>query len=335
MNRRDFIKVTVSAGLTSVFLPGCLSQNSLQGSSQSEVVSDASSKQSQPQVAGFYRTKVGDFEVTTLSDGIILRPVDQQADMLFGDKAKSKEQLMRAYPDGQVKFTVNAFLINTGSKLVLIDSGYGKMGGPTTGKVIDNLRAAGYQPEQINEVYLTHLHIDHVGGLVAGTERVFPNATVVYANKRDAEFWLNNSKQTDALKQLFQAAQNALTPYIIAGKFKTFDGDTSMLPGIRTQTIPGHTPGHTGYFIESKGKTLFLWGDTIIISAVQFENPSVAIVYDLNRPEAEKTRRQMLADAVKNGWLIGGAHFALPSIGYVRNQNNVYTFLPLGDPGLQ
>lgn len=286
-----------------------------------------------PQAAGFYRTRVGDLEVTALSDGTNKRSVEQQFQLLQGDKEKIKDLLVRAYPDGQIESSVTVFLIDTGSKRVLFDAGNGRMGSPTMGNAMDNLRAAGYQPEDIDEIYLTHMHVDHIGGLISGAERTFPNATV-FANKTEAEYWLseiNPDAAPDTAKRTYQAAKTAITPYIDAGRFKTFEGGAALLQGIRAESLFGHTPGHTAYFIESKGKTLVLWGDVIHVAAVQFEKPSVAISFDSHNTEAVKSRQQILAKAANNGWLIGGVHLSFPSFGHIRaNAGEGYTFLPLG-----
>lgn len=287
---------------------------------------------------GFYRTMVGDFEVTALSDGTSMRSVAQLLQLLQGDKAELESLLNRSSPDGQIASAANAFLINTGTKLVLVDTGNGRMGNPAMGNVVANLRAAGYEPEKIDEIYLTHMHPDHIGGLVSGTERIFPNATV-YANKIEAEYWLNDSAMnaaSDTAKRTYQAAKVAITPYINAGKFKTFEGNTGLIPGIRTASAFGHTPGHTMYFIESKGKTLVLWGDIIHVAAVQFANPAVALSFDSDIVEAIKSRQQILTEVAKNGWLIGGVHLSFPGFGFVRaNDDKGYIFLPLADSALK
>jgi glyoxylase-like metal-dependent hydrolase (beta-lactamase superfamily II) len=298
----------------------------------------ASCAEAPTEVRGAYQMMVGDFEVILLSDGVNKRLVEQQLQLLYGNKEKMTDMLARAYPDGQMESTVNAFLINTGAKLVLVDTGNGKMGSSSMGNVIHNLRAAGYQPEKIDEVYLTHMHGDHIGGLVSGEECVFPNATV-YAQKREAEYWLSDSNLNAApanAKRGFQAAKTILTPYINSGKFKTFEGNVQLSPGIRAEALFGHTPGHTAYFVESKGQTLVLWGDIIHVAAVQFEDPSVTIAYDSDKAEAAKTRQQILSEAANNHWLIGGAHIEFPGLGYVQtNGGDGYIFVPLNFPATE
>jgi glyoxylase-like metal-dependent hydrolase (beta-lactamase superfamily II) len=140
------------------------------------------------QPPGFYRMMLGDFEITALSDGTIPLPVDKL--LTNTSPAKVKKALERWYLKEPVDTSVNAYLINTGAKLVLVDAGAGTLFGPTVGKLASNLQAAGYRPEQVDEVYITHMHGDHVGGLMAGDKLAFPNATV-RADRHDADFWLS------------------------------------------------------------------------------------------------------------------------------------------------
>ena len=284
---------------------------------------------------GFYRMLVGDFTVIALSDGHNRRSVEQQLELLHGDREKLRDVLMRAYPSGQLESTVNVYLIDTGSRRVLVDAGNGSMGSPTMGNVLGNLRAAGYQPEQIDEIYLTHMHVDHVGGLLAGSEPAFPNATVV-ANQREADYWLDESKLAAApaaTQRTFQAARTALAPYITAGRFRTFEGDKALAPGISAVAMFGHTPGHTGYAVESNGKTLVLWGDIIHVAAVQFDDPAVTLAFDSDEAAAAKTRRQIMATAASHQWLVGGVHLAFPGLGELRSKaDGGYGFAPLDLP---
>lgn len=134
------------------------------------------------QAPGFYRLMLGDFEVTVLSDGSNQLPALK---LLHGNASAMTDELRRSFLGPQVETSHNGFLINTGSKLVLIDPGAGSMLGPTTGELIANLRTAGYRPEQVDEIYITHMHTDHIGGLVVAGQRAFPNATL-RIDQRDA-----------------------------------------------------------------------------------------------------------------------------------------------------
>ena len=136
----------------------------------------AAAPQVKTQAPGYYRTMLGEFEVTALSDGTVPLPVDTL--LTRTTKAHADQALARGFLKSPVDTSVNGYLINTGSKLVLIDTGAAKLFGPTLGNLVDNLKAAGYQPEQVDEIYITHMHADHVGGLMAGEKMAFPNAIV-------------------------------------------------------------------------------------------------------------------------------------------------------------
>ena len=121
-----------------------------------------------------------------------------------------------------------------------------------------------------------------------------------------------------------------------AGKVKMLEGDTDLIPGVRAQSAYGHTPGHTMYVVESRGEKLVLWGDIVHVAAVQFPDPSVTILYDVNPAEAEHTRELVFADAAKNAYLIGGAHISFPGLGHVRKDGeNTYTYVPLNYSSLK
>src|SRR5579859_8067857 len=209
---------------------------------------------------GFYRIMLGDFEVTALNDGTNDMP---WANILKAPPEQTQQTLAKTYLKSPLESSFNGFLVNTGSKLVLIDTGAGTMFGKTLGNLVANLKASGYQPEQVDEVYITHMHSDHIGGLIADGKAAFPKA-VVRADKREGEFWLNEAnadKAPDALKEMFKNAKIILAPYIAAGKYQPFTGDTDLVPGIKAVNTIGHTPGHTSYVVESQGQKLVVMGD--------------------------------------------------------------------------
>jgi glyoxylase-like metal-dependent hydrolase (beta-lactamase superfamily II) len=280
------------------------------------------------QAPGYYRMMLGDFEITALSDGTVGLPVDK---LLHEPAAKTDKALARAFLKPPVDTSVNGFLINTGDKLVLIDTGAAGLFGPTLGNLAANLKASGYQPEQVDEVYITHMHPDHVGGLMAGDKLAFPNA-IVRADKADADFWLSQANLDAAPKEakgFFQGAMASLNPYVQAGKFKPFDGNTELLPGIAAVAAHGHTKGHTIYVIQSKGQKLVLWGDLMHVAAVQFADPSVTIEFDTDSKAAAVQRKKAYADAAKGGYWVAGAHLSFPGIGHLRGEGKGYTWVPV------
>jgi glyoxylase-like metal-dependent hydrolase (beta-lactamase superfamily II) len=286
------------------------------------------------QAPGFHRLMVGDIEVTVVSDGTIKLPVMQ---LLKGDPVKLRQALERGFLTETVETSVNAFLINTGSKLVMIDSGAGSLFGPTVGKLLDNLRAAGYRPEQVDEIYITHLHGDHIGGVTANGARNFPNATL-RLDKREANYWLSETNMNAApeqAKRFFQGAMISVKPYAEAHRVLAFEGNTELVPGVRAVGSYGHTPGHAIYAVESKGQRLMLWGDLMHVAAVQFEDPTVTIQFDSDSSSAMTQRQQAYDEAAKNGWMVGAAHLAFPGVGRLRANGTGYTFIPLNYSSLQ
>lgn len=278
---------------------------------------------------GYYRLMVGSFEVTALSDGTASLPVDQ---LLIGEKPDQIDrQLAASFLKSPVETSFNAFLINTGSKLILIDAGAGTMFGADSGKLLTSLQAAGYTADQVDEIYLTHLHVDHIGGLLNGSQRAFPNA-LVRADQKDADFWLSRENAAAApqdSKPFFEGAVKALQPYIDAGKFRPFSGDGELSPGIRSEASYGHTAGHNSYVIASKGQKLVILGDLIHVAAVQFAHPEVAIGFDSDGHAAAEDRRKVFDGVVKTGDLVAGSHLSFPGLGHVGKEGNGYRWYPL------
>jgi glyoxylase-like metal-dependent hydrolase (beta-lactamase superfamily II) len=289
----------------------------------------AAAPQVKSQAPGFYRMMLGDFEITVLSDGTVTLPMNKLLTHIRPGQAE--KLLAAAYVDLPVESSINAFLINTGSRLVLVDTGAGTLFGPNIGnQLLTNLRAAGYQPEQIDAVLITHIHTDHSGGLMAGDKRAFPNA-VVRVDKHDADYWLSTANLDKApadKKSHFQQARDSLNAYVEAGKLETFDGDTELEPGIRAIASRGHTPGHSFYAVESKGQKLVLWGDLLHVAAVQFPEPSVTIQFDVDSNAAAVQRKKAFADAAKQGYWVGAAHISFPGLGHVRAEGKGYAWIP-------
>ena len=290
----------------------------------------ASAPMVKTQAPGFFRFMVGSFEVTVISDGTVKLPMNK---LLAGKPEKTSAALKRAFLADEVETSVNTFLVNTGTKLVLIDTGAASLFGPTLGNLLPNLKAAGYQPEQIDEIYITHMHPDHVGGLISNGAIAFPNAKL-RIDKADTDFWLDEAKMKaapESAKGFFQGAMASVNPYLAAKKLETFSGETQLVPGIRAQPSHGHTAGHTTYVVESDGQKLVLWGDLLHAAALQFADPGVAIQFDTDQKAAIAERKKADADAAKNGYLVGITHVSFPGVGHVRTApgGKGYEWLPI------
>lgn len=302
----------------------------------------ASAPQVRTQAPGFYRMMIGDFEVTALLDGThpfdaatLLTKAAPGADGKRGklfelDPAEAKALLAASAVTAPTEGSINAFLVNTGSHLILIDSGIGTLYGDCCGHVLENLRAAGYRPEQVDLVLLTHLHRDHVAGITSAGRRVYPNA-VVRANKLDADYWTNEANEKAAspyLKPIFAVAKAALQPYQDAGRVLPFEGEQEIVPGIRSLSSAGHTPGHTFYSVESKGQRLVVWGDVVHVAALQFPDPAITVEYDSDPSQAEAARRNILAAAADGQFWVGAAHVSFPGLGHVERSGSGFAWVP-------
>jgi glyoxylase-like metal-dependent hydrolase (beta-lactamase superfamily II) len=277
---------------------------------------------------GFHRFMLGDFEVTAVSDGTVELPVNT---LLMEKQAKVDKALAKSFMKSPAETSVNAFVINTGTKLVMIDAGAGGLFGPTLGKLVANLKASGYQPEQIDEIYITHLHPDHVGGLAANGAVVFPNA-IVRADKHDTDYWLSQANMDKAPaegKGFFQGAMASMNPYNAAQHLKPFEGDTELVPGVKAVSRYGHTPGHTNYVVESKGQKLVLVGDLIHVGAVQFDDPAVTIKFDSDAKAAAAARKLVFDAAATDGAMIGASHLQFPGLGHLRKEGKGYEWVPV------
>ena len=297
-------------------------------------VAQAAAPQVQTQAPGYYRMMLGKFEVTALSDGTHAFPVDTVMRNITA--AEIGRDLAEAQLTKPVQGSINAFLINTGKKLVLIDAGAGVLYGNCCGRLLDNLRAAGYQPEQVDEVLLTHLHKDHAGGIVANGKPAFPNA-VVRVSQAEADYWLSPASKAagpDFLSTFFDAAVGVTAPYISGGRFRPYASFGELTPGITAMPAPGHTPGHAMYLVSDGAQQLLVWGDIVHVAALQMPQPTATVQYDSNQEDARATRTALLKKLAGNHLLVGAAHIAFPGLGHVRQQGDGYAWLPVNYDGL-
>lgn len=294
------------------------------------VSAHAGAPQLKTQVPGWYRTMVGDFEVTALYDGYI--DLDPKALLKFTHAGEIERGMARAFQPGpKVQTSVNAYLVNTGQQLILVDTGAAQSFGPTLGQLLPNLKAAGYDPAQVDLVLVTHLHGDHVSGVLSPEGQVaFPNAQVM-VSAPEAAFWLDDAVKARAPKEaqpFFDMAKAAVAPVQAAGRFKTFEPNAQIAPGVKA-VATGHTPGHSSYLFESKGQQLLVLGDMIHIGSVQFGRPEVAMSFDIDNKPAIASRKQWFARAAKEKILLAGAHLSFPGLGHVRREGKGYAWVPV------
>jgi glyoxylase-like metal-dependent hydrolase (beta-lactamase superfamily II) len=272
----------------------------------------ADAPQHHAQQPGFYRLKVGDLEVTALYDGT--RVFDPH--WLNGTKATMDGVVKGLQEDPHMLDVVDSgFLVNTGKHLILVDAGAGTWwGGATLGRLAGSLRSAGYTPEEVDIVLVTHLHSDHVGGLTTQDgNRVFPNAEV-YVAKAESDFWLSPEIAAKAPKDaqpFFQSAQ-------------------AIVDGMQLVPLPGHTPGHTGYEFSSKGQEILFWGDIVHVQRVQLQHPKVPAIFDIDQTAAAATRNQLLPKLAGGDALMASPHSSVfPPLGRLRKEGSGYSWVPV------
>lgn len=278
---------------------------------------------------GYYRVMVGDIEVTALSDGTNGLPAGK---LLVGmAKEEINQKLADAFLSDPVETSINAYLVNTGKKLILVDTGAGGLLDKDSGHLLASMKAAGYAPGQIDEIYLTHLHLDHAAGLTHKGKRVFPNA-IVRMDKKEADYWLsaeNVAKASAISKEFFTVAQHALKPYITAGKLHPYEGDGELTPGVSSVVNYGHTPGHNAYLVASKGQRLLIVGDMIHVGAIQFAQPDITIGFDSDQHEAMTDRRKVFDAVADERELVAAAHVSFPGIGHIMKEGSGYRWIPI------
>ena len=283
------------------------------------------------QAPGFFRFMLGDFEITALNDGVVPWPF--KTVLPTATPEQIQKWLFDAGLTEPVGMSYGAFLVNTGTKLVLIDVGTGDKlsdvaGFRGTGKLVGNLRAAGYRPEQIDEIYITHLGPDHIGALTTGSKVTFPNAKV-RAAKAEVAVFMDPAKvqPSDTIWRPFRTG--LFDPYVKAGRYESFEADTVLVPGIQSLATPGHTPGHSSYLVESKGQTLLVLGDVIHAGAVQFSHPSLPTAFDADRKAGAAQRERIFRLAADKNYWVAGSHLPFPGIGHIRASGTGYRWVPV------
>lgn len=279
--------------------------------------------------AGYYRFRFGKFEVTALSDGTVALPMTKiyQSE----PEAELQRRLEANFLGKEPHLSINAYLVNDGERLVLIDAGSGTLLGAAAGKLVRHLTASGYRADQVDAVILTHVHADHSGGLIVDGKPQFPNAEIHLAD-REYRYWIERegvTALTEAQKTDFQRAHDALAPYIAAGKVKRFADNGAVLPNLGSTLRAGHTPGHSAIVLTADdGQRLVFWGDVIHGDYIQFDTPDVFVSFDVDGTAAAATRAVALADAADGRYLVAGAHLPFPGVGHVARDETLYRFVP-------
>ena len=271
-------------------------------------------------VPSTYTYKVGEYEVVLLSEG----QQNSKPTTLIG---ATPEQIVKTMPDGTYASAVNAFLIKTPQSNILIDAGFGR-------KLFDNLASVGVAPEQVDMIFLTHMHGDHIGGLLRDGKVAFPNAKLHIAVP-EAAYWTSEEvmkSMPENRRGGFVSAQNVINAYKQDAAFTTIElldiDDAAQQEGITSYKAFGHTPGHTMFLIKSKGEQLLIWGDLTHVTPIQMPYPEISVTYDVDPKMAAESRKKVLEFVTANKVPVAGMHIAFPAIGKVEEYGKGYKLIP-------
>ncbi|NIP73371.1 MAG: MBL fold metallo-hydrolase [Gammaproteobacteria bacterium] len=279
---------------------------------------------SQRQPANVHQRRIGDFVLTTL--------LDAQMEGSFGlIQSLSEDEVQRLHAQSRrptpPRVTLNAYLLQGRDRTILVDTGIGAFAGDAGPYLMENLAAVGVGAADVDTILITHMHPDHVGGLIdADDQPVFPGAAVLVP-AGELDYWGGEipDDASGMLTNQFQAAHRVLAA--MGDRLQRLAG-TEVLPGITRVPLPGHTPDHSGYRVVSGGDQVLLWTDIVHLPHIQFPRPEATVAFDVDPDQAAATRQRIMAELAASGELIGGHHLDFPGLGYVTTDGDGYRFLP-------
>jgi glyoxylase-like metal-dependent hydrolase (beta-lactamase superfamily II) len=281
----------------------------------------------------WHRFRIGEFEATVVSDGTL--PLGDPAQSILGADTQDIERMMRGafLNPREMNLEQNVLIVNTGRQLVLFDTGMGdsmgaasQMFGPTTGRMLRNMRAAGIEPSQIDVVCATHAHCDHIWALVdASGNRNFPNAQLAISEV-DVRFWTDdaNKRGPDFMTTFVDGAKKNIAPY--RDRMIALRDGQEVVPGITAVLAPGHTLGHHCFIISSGNQTVVNTGDLAHHQVLLLRRPNLEFSYDADPKLSAQTRSRMLDRLATDRHAILSYHFPWPGLGHLAREGEGYAW---------
>lgn len=273
--------------------------------------------------AQIFQCSVGKFKVVALLDGYVdYHLQDIVKDDTISDHACVQEQALK----GIISMPVNVYLIDTGTKIILVDVGLAGYDHSKTGFLLEALEKAGYQPDQITDILITHLHLDHIAGLLTKNgQKAFVNAQL-YISKEDINYWIYEQQSQPQLASL-------MAKLIVSYALHGFVPHQKLFDGVSVVATPGHSVGHSSFLFESEQQKLFIFGDVVHVQPVQFMYPEISVKDDSDSNRAIQTRKLLFEKLSAESTLVAGAHLAFPGIGHVKKATDQsgYVFEPMQD----
>jgi glyoxylase-like metal-dependent hydrolase (beta-lactamase superfamily II) len=283
------------------------------------------------QAPGFYRYKVGDVEVTVITDGVIRLPLP--ANFVSNVKTEDvKAALTAAHMSPDIfNNTYTPVVLNTGGKLVLIDTGVGEGGfnatKGTAGQFMNNLASAGLKPESIDTVVISHYHGDHMNGLLRADNSItFPNAEILVPAKEHA-FWMDDGEMARApkgrMEGLFKNNRRVFSGDVMK-RVRTYEWDKEVLPGLLAVGTPGHSAGHTSHILTSGASKVYIQADVTHVPYLFARHPGWHAFYDQIPDMAEATRRKVYDMLAAEKMMVQGFHYPFPAHAYIEKSGEGY-----------
>jgi glyoxylase-like metal-dependent hydrolase (beta-lactamase superfamily II) len=280
----------------------------------------------------FRKYKVGDIEVFSLLDG--MRDVPLREGMIKNVTVEQIKAALRAagFADTHSPLMFTAWAVRVGDQLALIDSGTGghPIYGQGNGKLLQSMVAAGLDPKAINTILLTHLHGDHIYGLMnhETNAQMFPNAEIVVP-AAELQWWTSPGVESLDLGPTRKGLAQRIQATVATWKnVRPFDGEPELLPGVHAVRAPGHSPGHVTYLIASGGKQFLISSDVTVLALQISTNPEWQQAIDQDPQMAAETRRKIFDRAVADKLIISGTHWLMPNAGTLAKDRNTYVFSP-------
>ncbi len=276
-----------------------------------------------------YRYRIGDAVVTAIHDGVASRPLEGFIRNASVDDLKAA--MAEAFlPTDRFTIPFTTLVVQTGGKLVLLDTGNGDMGAPTTGLWMANFRAAGFDPAQVDTVVISHFHGDHINGLrLRDGTAVFPRAEVKVAAP-EWEFWMDDARAAaapDAMKPAFANVRRVFGP--IAKDVTRYQWGQEVAPGIAAVSAAGHTPGHTAFAITAGGGRMLVMSDTTNNPQVFVRNPDWSAIFDMDADASRTMRHKLLDMAASEKMQVAFYHAPFPATGFIaRDGEKRYRMVP-------